>query len=201
MVAPRRTGNSAYQREPSGCCEHPLRHLIHRVAHHLLAALGTIAAADAREQQPQEIVDLGGGRDRGARIARGVLLPDRDGRRDAGDLIHIRLFHALQKLPRVRRQRFHVAPLAFGVHGVEDQRRLAGAGDTGDHRQLIVRNRERDVLEIVDSRATDEYGFFQGMCFGRAYIDYLKKTFWPRMNAVERKSYSRAFAFIAASEK
>jgi hypothetical protein len=32
---------------------------------------------------------------------------------------------------------------------------------------LIVRNRERNVLEIVDSRSTDEYGFFQGVASGK----------------------------------
>ena len=89
------------------------------------------------------------------RIAMGGAMP--------ADFIHIRLLHALQELPRVSRQRFHVAALALGVDGVENQRRFAGAGYTGDHGQQIVRNRERDVLEVVDSRSTDEYGFFQGM--------------------------------------
>jgi hypothetical protein len=41
---------------------------------------------------------------------------------------------------------------------------------------LIVWNGERDILEVVDSRATDEYGIFQGILGKRGepagYIDY-----------------------------
>jgi hypothetical protein len=41
---------------------------------------------------------------------------------------------------------------------------------------LIVWNRERNVLEVVDSRATDEYGIFQGFWGSgerpAGYIDY-----------------------------
>ena len=145
-----------------GLREHGLRHLIDGIALHALAALGAVAAADARVEQAQEIVNFGGGGDGGARIARGVLLADGDGRSDARDLVDVGLFHALEKLARVGRERFDVAPLAFGVDGIEYQRRLAGAGNAGDDGELVVRNRERDVLEVVDSRATDEDGIFQG---------------------------------------
>ena len=44
-----------------------------------------------------------------------------------------------------------------------DRREGERALQPGDHGQQIVRNRERNVLQIVDSRSTDEYGFFQGM--------------------------------------
>ena len=151
----RRTGNSAYQREPSGCVEQPRRHLIHRVLAHARAAVRAEGLAHARVQQAQKIVALGGGGHRRARIARGVLLPDGDGRRDAVDLVHVRLFHALQKLPRVGGERFHVAPLALGVDGVEGQRRFAGARHAGDHGQLVVGNRKRNVLQVVDPRAAN----------------------------------------------
>ena len=125
---------SASLRAAASIC---VRDLIHRVALDLIAAVGAEGAAGARAQQAQEIVELGGGGDGGARIARGVLLPDGDGRRDAVDLVDVGLLHALEELARVGRERFDVAALAFGVDGVEDERRLAGAGHAGDHRQLL----------------------------------------------------------------
>ena len=134
------------------------------------AAVGAIRAAGARPQQAQKIVDLGGGGDGRARIARGVLLADRDRRRDAVDLIDVRLLHALQKLARVGRERFDVAALPFGVNGVEGQRRFAGAGHAGDHGQLVVRDLERDVLEIVDARATNANDVLNRFVQGRDYI-------------------------------
>src|ERR1700693_1816619 len=89
--------------------QHGLRHLVHCVPYHLLAALGTITAAYARVEQPKKVVDFGGSGDGGSRIPRGVFLPNGDGRRDARNFIHIRLFHAFQELPRVGGQRLHVA--------------------------------------------------------------------------------------------
>jgi hypothetical protein len=58
-------------------------------------------------------------------------------------------------LPRVRRKRFHVAPLSFGINSVKCQRRLARTTDAGNHRNGVVRNGNRDVLEIVDTRAAN----------------------------------------------
>jgi hypothetical protein len=54
---------------------------------------------------------------------------------------------------RIAGQRLHVAPLAFGVDGVERQARLAGSRQAGDDHQAVARNLERDVLEVVDACA------------------------------------------------
>src|SRR5208283_4065561 len=67
------------------------------------------------------VVNFGGRGDGRARIARGVFLADGDGRGDAGDLVHIGLFHALQELPGVGGEGFDVAALAFGIDGVKGQ--------------------------------------------------------------------------------
>jgi hypothetical protein len=45
--------------------------------------------------------------------------------------------------------------LRFGCDGVEDQRRFPGAGHTGKHRDLLLGNVERDVLEVVLARAAN----------------------------------------------
>ena len=81
-----------------------------------------MALADAGVEDAQVIVDLGDGADGGARIAAGRLLLDADGRRQAGEVIDIRLLQLAEELPGVARQRFDVAPLPLGVERVERQR-------------------------------------------------------------------------------
>jgi hypothetical protein len=66
--------------------------------------------------------------------------------RQAFDQVDIGLFHQLQELPGVGRQRFDVAALALGVQGVKGERGFAGAGQAGDHDELVARQVEVDVL-------------------------------------------------------
>ena len=103
----------------------PVDDLLRRLPADRLAADRAVRPAGARVQQPQVVVDLGDGADRGARVAAGRLLVDGDGRRQALDEVDVRLVHLTQELPRVRRQRLDVAPLALGEDGVEGQTRLA----------------------------------------------------------------------------
>ena len=88
-------------------------------------------------EQAQIVVDLGDGAHGGARIVRGGLLLDGNRWRQAFDGVHIGLFHHRQELAGVGRQGFHVPALAFGIEGVERQRRLAGAGQSGDDDELV----------------------------------------------------------------
>ena len=91
-------------------------------AHHFASAVPAERASDARIQQPHVVMDLRRRSDRRSRIADAVLLADCDGRRDAVDAVDIGLFHPLEELPGVGGQRFHIAPLALGIDGVEGQR-------------------------------------------------------------------------------
>ncbi len=108
-----------------------------------------VGHADPRPQQPHIVVDLGDGADGRARIARGGLLLDGDGRREAVDLVDVRLLHHLQELPRVGGEAFDIAALALGIDGVEGERRLARAGQPGEHHELVARDVEIDILEVV----------------------------------------------------
>src|SRR5207249_1673874 len=49
----------------------------------------------------------------------------------------------------VGRERLHVPPLAFGVQGVEGKRRLSGPGQARDDDELVARDPQVDVLEVV----------------------------------------------------
>ena len=60
--------------------------------------MDAVDRAAASIEQAQVIVDLGGGGDGGAGIARRVLLLDGDGRGQAVYFVHVGLFDALEKL-------------------------------------------------------------------------------------------------------
>ena len=117
------------------------------------AAQVAVRHADVGEQQAEIVVDLGDGADRRARIRSGGLLLDGDRGREPVDQVDVRLLHLLEELAGVRGQRLDVAALPFGVDRVEGERRLARAGQPGNHDQLVARQIDVDILEVVDARA------------------------------------------------
>ena len=119
-------------------------------------SFGQCGHADAGEEQAEVVVDLGDGADRGARVARGRLLVDRDGRRQALDEVDVGLVHLAEELAGVGRQRLDVAALALGVDRVERQRRLARPRQAGEDDQPVPRELERDVAQVVLTGTTDD---------------------------------------------
>jgi hypothetical protein len=97
------------------------------------------------------------------------LLLDGDRGRQPLDQVDIRFLHQFEELACVCGQRFDVAPLPFGVEGVEGERGLAGARQAGDHDQLFARQLKIDVLEIVRARAANPYLFH--------HADFFKERF------------------------
>ena len=96
--------------------------------------------------------DLGDGRDRGVRAAARRALLERDRRRHARDRVDVGPRQRGQELARVRRERLHEAPLPLGEDDVERERRLARAARPRHDAQLAVRDRARDVLQVVLAR-------------------------------------------------
>ena len=127
-------------------------------------AARAVRLPDRGVEEPQVVVDLGDRPDRGARVLRGGLLLDRDRRREPLDGVDVRLLHLLEELPGVRGERLHVAALSLGEERVERQRRLARAGQPREHHQLVARQVEVDVLEIVLARAADRDELAGGGC-------------------------------------
>ena len=138
--------------------QHAVDHLRHGLALDRQPGRRRIGHADAREQQAQVVVDLGDRADGRARVLRRRLLLDGDGRRQAVDVVDVRLLHHLQELARVGRQALDVAALAFGVDGVEGERRLARARQPREHDERVARDLEIDVLQVVLARAADVDG-------------------------------------------
>ena len=86
-------------------------------------------------------------------------------------MVDVRLLHHLQELARVGRQAFHIAPLAFGIDGVEGERGLARAGETREHHEGVAWDFQIDVLEVVLACPADVNGLGQlggglGLAFG-----------------------------------
>ena len=122
---------------------------------HLAPADRAVGDAGAGEEQAQVVVDLGHRADGGARVVRGALLVDGDGRGEAFDVIHIRLVHLPEELAGVGRERLDVAALAFGEDGIEGQRGFARTGQPGDDDKLVARDLDGDILQVVVARADD----------------------------------------------
>ena len=110
-----------------GQLEQPVDDLLRALPGDRLAADRAVRAAGAGEEQAQVVVDLGDRADRGARVAVGRLLVDRDRRRQALDEVDVGLVHLAEELPGVGGQRLDVAPLALGEDRVEGQARLPRA--------------------------------------------------------------------------
>ena len=106
-------------------------------------------------EEPQVVVDLGGGGDRGARGVAAAALFDRDGGGETVDRLQIGLPHLVEELPRVRGEGLHVLPLALGEDGVEGEGTLARARDARHHHEAVSGNTEVEVLEIVLPSAPD----------------------------------------------
>src|SRR5262249_35235516 len=74
---------------------------------------------------------------------------DRDGRREPIDVIDVGLLHLAEELPGVGRERLDVAALPLGEDRVEGQAGLARPGQPGDDHQLVPRDLDVDILEVM----------------------------------------------------
>ena len=139
-----------------------VRDFLRRLARHALAGLGVVGNADRRKKKPQVVVNLGCRGDGGARVCRRSALLDRDRWRKSLDVVHIGLLHLVQKLPRIGRKALDIPPLPLGKERVEGQGGFAGAAGAGDHHQLVARNLDVEVAEVVlpGSLDSDDGGFF-----------------------------------------
>ena len=80
----------------------------------------------------------------------------------AVDGVDVRLVHLPEEHPGIRGQRLDIPPLALGKDRVKGQRRLAGTGQTGQDDQLVARNFNGDILQIIDARTLHADTVFHG---------------------------------------
>ena len=105
------------------------------------------------------MVDLGHGGDRALATAAAGALLYRHRRRDAEDGVDIGARRGLHKLPRIGVERLKVAALAFGEQDVEGECRLARARYACHHGELVARNVDINVLQVVLARIVYAYRF------------------------------------------
>src|SRR5207302_9498931 len=98
-----------------------------------------VRLAEPGVEDAEVVVDLGDGADGRARAFAGALLLDADGRRQAADVLDLRLLHLAEELPGVGRQRLDVAPLPLRIDGVQGQRALARAARPATDRHALAR--------------------------------------------------------------
>ena len=110
------------------------------------AALVAVGRAHARIEQPQIVVYFSGRGNRGTRTGAAAALLDGNRRREPLDILNIRLLHLLEELPGVCGETLDVAPLSLGEDGVEGQRRLARAGQSGDDYELVAGDVDVEAL-------------------------------------------------------
>ena len=106
------------------------------------------------KQEAQVVVDLGHGADSRARVVAGGFLLDGNGGRQALNQVHIGLVHALQKLPCIGREAFHIAALPFGIQRVKGQAGFARARQASDHHQLVARDVDVDIFQVMGARTS-----------------------------------------------
>ncbi len=123
--------------------------LLRRLRRDPLAAHRAELRPDAREQEPQVVVDLGDRPDGRPRVPVRGLLVDRDRRGQALDEVHVRLVHLAQELAGVGGERLDVAPLPLREDRVEGQGRLPRARQTGEDDEWITGQVKVDVAQVV----------------------------------------------------
>jgi hypothetical protein len=132
--------------------------LLNRLLPHRQAAGGAEDFAHASKQEPQEVVDFGAGGDGAARVRRAGPLVDANDRLQPFDRIDFGPLQLLDELPGIDRQALDILPLPLGKQRIKRQAALAGPAGASDHHQLIARNVEIDILEIVCARAANADG-------------------------------------------
>ena len=96
-----------------------IHHLIHSSLLNFPAAFGTMGNTDPGIEKPEIIIDLCHCPHRGTWVSIRGFLVNGNSRGEPFYFFHIGLLHLPQKLPRIGRQRLHVAPLSFRIYSIE----------------------------------------------------------------------------------
>ena len=71
------------------------------------------------------------------------------------DAVNVGLIQNVHKAPCVGAHAFGVAPLAFGVKGIEGKRTFAGPRKPRDYRELVAGNIDVHIFQVVRACAAD----------------------------------------------
>jgi hypothetical protein len=134
------------------------------VGRHRTVAGRAMHRAESGIEQAQVVVDLGrGAHGRAGAAGRRTLLDAHRGG-EPGDRVHVGARQPVEELLGVGAHRLDVAPLPLRIEGVERERRLAGTGHPGHHRERPTRQVEVDAAQVVLARPADADGGDGGGC-------------------------------------
>ena len=80
-----------------------------------------------------------------------------DGGRQALDRVDLRHADLFDEPPRIRRDRFEIAPLRFGVKRTECKRRFTRTRHAGEDDERIARHVDIDIFQVVLTRAANAH--------------------------------------------
>ena len=114
-------------------------------------------AGEAREHQSQAIEQFRPGAERAADARNARPLMQRQGRRHVQHVVHLRLRRLRHAPPCVSREGFQVTPRTLRVQHAERERRFAGPGHARDPDDLIKRDLDVDVFQVVNSCSAHQH--------------------------------------------
>ena len=132
-----------------------LGHLVGRADRQGFAADWAVRRAHRREEHAQVIRDVRHRPDRRAWIGADGFLIDRDDRRQPVDEIDVRFLELSHKPLGEGGHRRQQPALPLGVDRVEGERGFAGAAHPCDDGELVARDLDVDVLEVVLAGSAD----------------------------------------------
>ena len=115
----------------------------------------TMRDADTRKKQTQIIINLRHRRHSWAWVAWSRFLINRNCRRKARNHIDIRFIHHAKEHARIARKRLDVATLTFGINRIKSEGRLTRTRKSRNHDQLIARDINIDILEVIRACAAN----------------------------------------------
>ena len=110
---------------------------------------------ETAEKNAELGVRIGGGSERGTGVCAQPFLVDDDRGGQAAEKIDVRPVEGGLETLHEGRAGFVDHPLRLGRDGVEDQRRLPGTGNPGEHRETAFRKIDVHVLQVVLPGAAD----------------------------------------------
>ena len=130
-------------------------HLMRRPDADFLPCDGAARLSNTCEQHSQIVIEVRHRPHRRAGILHHGLLFYGDDRGQAVHEVDVGLLQLGDESPGESRKRFHEPPLTFGVYGVERQGGLPGTAHSGDNDQLVARDFEVDIPQVVLAGALD----------------------------------------------
>src|SRR5262245_10880237 len=167
-----------------------LADFVARLRSHGDLAVGTELSSESSEEQPQEMINFCNRGHCALATATGRALLDADGGRNARDEIDIRRRQLFHELARVGVHRIEETSLALGEQQVKRERAFTRTAHACDHDELVARDREREVFQIMFPRAVNEDRIVRPIRVSSAFqhVHYLHHTSLSPKPEIRRKS-------------